>query len=170
MFFRHNCVGGKMYAETAVTDISPISVCYSGCFGKLCRRHKPIAGYLKIYSQYLVDTEARLAMAFFVLYFLSDIIIVREGNICFFINGMDTKHAAMYNHGVSVQRGRSVPSVGIQRPVMAWTGIWDRSSQNRSSQERLFESSTNEYLSSMRIITAAVPGREPVCIQRSNPK
>lgn len=72
-----------MYAETAVTDISPISVCCSGCFGKLCRRHKPIAGYLKIYSQYLVDTEARLAMAFFVLYFLSDIIIVREGNICF---------------------------------------------------------------------------------------
>lgn len=159
-----------MYAETAVTDISPILVCYSGCFGKLCRRHKPIAGYLEIYSQYLVGTEARLDMAFFVLYFLSDIIIVREGNICFFINGMDTKHAAMYNHGVSVQRGRSVTSVGIQRPVMAWMGICDISSQNRSSQERLFESSTNEYLSSMRIITAAVPGREPVCIQRSNPK
>lgn len=151
-------------------DAGLISVCFSGCSVGGRRRHKPIVRYRKISSQYLVGTEARLAMAFFVLYFLSDIIIVRDGNICFFINGMDTKHAAMYNHGVSVQRGRSVPRVGIQRPVMAWMGICDRSSQNRSSQERLFESSTNEYLSSMRIITAAVPGREPVCIQRSNPK
>ena len=170
MFFRHNYVGGKMYTEAAVTDISPISVCYSGCFGKLCRRHKPIAGYLKIYSQYLVGTEARLAMAFFCSLFLVGYNNCKGWEYLFFINGMDTMHAAMYNHGVSVQRGRSVPRVGIQRPVMAWMGICDRSSQNCSSQERLFESSTNEYLSSMRIITAAVPGKEPVCIQRSNPK
>lgn len=161
-----------MYAETAVTDISPISVCYSGCFGKLCRRHKPIAGYLKIYSQYLVDTEARLAMAFFCSLFLVGYNNCKGGEYLFFYKwyGHDACRHVMYNHGVSVQRGRSVPSVGIQRPVMVWMGICDISSQNRSSQERLFESSTNEYLSSMRIITAAVPGREPVCIQRSNPK
>ena len=73
-----------MYAETAVTDISPISVCYSGCFGKLCRRHKPIAGYLKIYSQYLVGTESGLAVAFFVPYFLSVRIIVSWRNGCFY--------------------------------------------------------------------------------------
>lgn len=151
-------------------DAGLISVCFSGCSVGGRRRHKPIAEYLKIYSQYLVGTEARLAMAFFCSLFLVGYNNCKGWEYLFFINGMDTMHAAMYNHGVSVQRGRSVPSVGIQRPVMAWTGIWDISSQNRSSQERLFESSTNEYLSSMRIITAAVPGREPVCIQRSNPK
>lgn len=167
MFFRHNYVGGKMYAEAAVTDISPILVCYSGCFGKLCRRHKPIAGYLKIYSQYLVGTEARLAMAFFCSLFLVGYNNCKGWEYLFFINGMDTMHAAMC---IYMSNGVGPSRCGIQRPVMAWMGICDRSSQNRSSQERLFESSTNEYLSSMRIITAAVPGREPVCIQRSNPK
>lgn len=151
-------------------DAGLISVCFSGCSVGGRRRHKPIVRYRKISSQYLVGTEARLDMAFFCSLFLVGYNNCKGGEYLFFINGMDTMHAAMYNHGVSVQRGRSGPSVGIQRPVMAWTGIWDRSSQNRSSQERLFESSTNEYLSSMRIITAAVPGREPVCIQRSNPK
>ena len=151
-------------------DAGLISVCFSGCSVGGRRRHKPIVRYRKISSQYLVGTEARLAMAFFCSLFLVGYNNCKGGEYLFFINGMDTMHAAMYNHGVSVQRGRSVPRVGIQRPVMARMGICDRSSQNRSSQERLFESSTNEYLSSMRIITAAVPGREPVCIQRSNPK
>lgn len=151
-------------------DAGLISVCFSGCSVGGRRRHKPIVRYRKISSQYLVGTEARLDMAFFCSLFLVGYNNCKGWEYLFFINGMDTMHVAMYNHGVSVQRGRSVPRVGIQRPVMAWTGIWDRSSQNRSSQERLFESSTNEYLSSMRIITAAVPGREPVCIQRSNPK
>lgn len=86
-----------MYTEAAVTDISPISVCYSGCFGKLCRRHKPIAGYLKIYSQYLVDTEARLAMAFFCSLFLVGYNNCKGWEYLFFINGMDTMHVAMYN-------------------------------------------------------------------------
>lgn len=151
-------------------DAGLISVCFSGCSVGGRRRYKPIVRYRKISSQYLVGTEARLDMAFFCSLFLVGYNNCKGWEYLFFINGMDTMHAAMYNHGVSVQRGRSVPRVGIQRPVMAWMGIWDRSSQNRSSQERLFESSTNEYLSSMRIITAAVPGREPVCIQRSNPK
>ena len=151
-------------------DAGLISVCFSGCSVGGRRRHKPIVRYRKISSQYLVGTEARLAMAFFCSLFLVGYNNCKGWEYLFFINGMDTKHAAMYNHGVSVQRGRSVPRGGIQRPVMAWMGICDRSSQNCSSQERLFESSTNEYLSSMRIITAAVPGREPVCIQRSNPK
>lgn len=114
-------------------DAGLISVCFSGCSVGGRRRHKPIAEYLKIYSQYLVGTEARLAMAFFCSLFLVGYNNCKGWEYLFFINGMDTMHAAMYNHGVSVQRGRSVPRVGIQRPVMAWTGIWDRSSQNRSS-------------------------------------
>ena len=65
-------------------DAGLISVCFSGCSVGGRRRHKPIAGYLKIYSQYLVDTEAGLAVAFFVPYFLSVRIIVSWRNGCFY--------------------------------------------------------------------------------------
>ena len=73
-----------MYAETAVTDISPISVCFSGCSVGGRRRHKPIVRYRKISSQYLVGTESGLAVAFFVPYFLSVRIIVSWRNGCFY--------------------------------------------------------------------------------------
>lgn len=97
-----------MYAEAAVTDISPILVCYSGCFGKLCRRHKPIAGYLKIYSQYLVGTEARLAMAFFCSLFLVCTYNRKLAERLFLlINGMDAGGTCRHVH-VYVQWGWAV--------------------------------------------------------------